>query len=205
MSPRFRLQTRLLAQELHWRFGWPGAVGILALLTALALHHLTQRQEQLLQTLRQDGRLAQQRADRRGNDLLLPVAMPKADAMLLPRPQIPKVLNELQRLASLLQFELPQATYALLPSTDSAPSIYEITVPLKVRYPIIRLYLTMALNSIPSLAIRELNIKRSAPEQTELDVSVRFALFLQEDLHHNGRDILPANIQRSSGEATQWR
>lgn len=110
-----------------------------------------------------------------------PVRIERADAFLAARTEITTVLDELHRLAGLLKLELPQAQYGLIAATEKEPAFYEIVLPLKARYASVKPFVMMALNSLPALAIRELSFRRPIAEVPELDVTIRFVLFLRDE------------------------
>lgn len=179
MNPRHGL--RRAARLTHRWLGSPGWIGIAAMLAAGLVFVEAVRTEERTRLARENLLAAQAEATKRRDAAAMPVALPRPDALLASAKDIPATLRELHRLAGLVKLELPQAQYRWVPATDSAPAAYEMTYPLRTSYASLRPFLSMALNTLPALSIRELSMRRAAPEHPDLEITLRLALLLRDE------------------------
>lgn len=176
-----RQRLRRGARLLHRLLGAPGWLGAAAALAAVLLFMDARQSEERAQAAQQKLLAAQADAAKRRNTETIPVVLPRPDGLLAAAEDIPATLRELHRLAGLVKLELPQAQYRWVPATDSTPPAYEMTYPLRAAYANLRPFLAMALNTLPALGIRELSMRRTTPEQPDLEIDLRLALLLREE------------------------
>ncbi|MCZ8096715.1 MAG: hypothetical protein ACK50I_02510 [Burkholderiales bacterium] len=176
MSPK----TRFVAWRLYAAVGKEGIAGLLLLIAAavvaLQATTLTERIDAHRTALeRQSGQPAAAR--------LTPVAL-QTDGVPTPLPrrsEIPGLLADLARLASVARVDASNARYEYLPGSPSVPAQLEIRLELQTKYGALRPFVAMVSNSMPAVALREFTAKRATPDSDELLAELRFVVVLAED------------------------
>lgn len=159
--------------------GWAG----LALLIASAAVSVwmipveRSRLEQAERTLNEHRRVAQEKERTRVADLN--TVHPPEDGLLAAAEDFEPTLRELTRLAALVRLEPAQGRYLRVDATDAAPEMIRIEFEMKSTYPVLRLFVTMALNSLPALVLQDFALRRGRPDDALIDARIRFALLLR--------------------------
>lgn len=114
---------------------------------------------------------------------LTPVAQqPVASSPTLPkRAEIPGLLADLARLASIAKVDASNARYEYLPGSPSVPAQLEVRLEMQAKYGALRPFVAIVSNSIPAISLREFTAKRSSPDSDDLQAELRFIVVLAED------------------------
>lgn len=88
-----------------------------------------------------------------------------------------KDIQKLFALAKEGDIELTKAEYQLTADPGAEFVRYQVTVPVKHRYPIIRRFAAGAMNALPHLALDELQFARSQASDDVVEAQLRFTLF----------------------------
>ena len=164
------------ADWLAWlaaRLGWPGLLG-LALILASVLADWTVTRPLRAETAELAGRVTGLEARQ-----LETQAAPPTPAVRLPgAAHTPQAIADLFAAAGKAGLRLERGDYKLIGAGADGLVRYQISLPLQGSYPVLRNFLTVALNGNPDLALNGLSFGREAVEETELAAQVRFTLFL---------------------------
>lgn len=161
--------------------GWPGSLGLLSLLIAVAWGAWTWSQFEVLAF-----RTASTKAD------LLQVApateRPASAAQrleqgppLLRSVDSAKALSGIQTLLTAHGLQVQSADYRLQKATATQPASLDIQLSAKASYLQIRSALNQVVSTIPGLALRQLTLSRANAETGELDSKIGLALYLASD------------------------
>lgn len=158
------------------RMGWPGLTGLALLLGAAVVHQwllpeLSARTTALaaeaasLEALRTRQTEEPQRVD-------------ALDRLTDPR-DTPEAVGRLFKAAARAGLALDQGEYRLQGGHAGAGLLrYQIVLPAEASYPVLRSFLTDALNANPGLAMDGLNLNRDRVETGALKATLRFTLYL---------------------------
>jgi hypothetical protein len=103
-------------------------------------------------------------------------------ATTLPRrSEIPGLLANLARLASIAKVDASTARYEYLPGSPSVPAHLEVRLEIRAKYGALRPFVAMVSNAIPAIALREFTARRIAPDSDDLQAELKFAVVLAED------------------------
>jgi heme exporter protein D len=178
------MNKTLLQAHLRYRLqrhGWLAAAGLLVSVLALLLHMfwvegLYQRNAELQDSLRdqQRTRLQKQPAgeDKAQAQAALFASLPDAT-------QAVDAVAVLNRAAVRNKVALSTAEYRITQSAAGPLLRYQISVPLRSDYVHLRAWLAEVLNTLPSAALDDLNLRRDDVGQELLDARVRFTVFLR--------------------------
>jgi Tfp pilus assembly protein PilO len=93
-------------------------------------------------------------------------------------PSLPDVMAQLERSAMQHDLLLEKGEYRLIREQDFRLSRYQITLPVRGSYADVRGFVNEVLDTVPTVALEELTLKREAVDEPELEAKVRFMLFL---------------------------
>lgn len=159
------------------RLGWPGLAGSVLLALAAALYIDASSRARANHVTREQ--IAESQARR------VPTA-PPAQAHTAPetglpgRRELPGILGELAQLASQAQVDLSETRYEFLSGGSAGVDMLELRIRSQSRYVPLRTFVATALSTIPSLAMREVDLRRVGPQADDLQVELRFALVFDE-------------------------
>jgi hypothetical protein len=172
------------ARYLALRLGWPGALGLLALLAALATWFGAG------QWLERDAR---ERAARMATaqERLVLQSDPKAAlrardplaafvASLPPGAQVPDLATELQRRAERDAVEIERTEYRVQPVLGRNAQRIRLHFPAHADYPHLRVWLEGLLHDYPSLSLDEISLHRAVEGGEELDASIGLSFLARE-------------------------
>jgi hypothetical protein len=156
--------------------GWPGLGGVVLLLGATAV-----QQWVLPEMAARTTALAAEAATLealRARQTAEPQRIDALDRLTDPR-ETPEAVGRLFKAASRTGLALDQGEYRLAGgSAGSGLLRYQIVLPAEASYPVLRSFLTDALNANPALALDGLNLSRDRVESAELKAVLRFTLYL---------------------------
>lgn len=95
---------------------------------------------------------------------------------LFQRDEVSGVLSELLEQLELLKLEVSSARYEHLPRSVSAPALLEVRLELNGKYPVLRAFLSKVWNDLPDVALREISMRRVAPDSDTLTTVLRLAI-----------------------------
>lgn len=99
----------------------------------------------------------------------------------LPRvEQLPVIVGTLLAGAQAAGLELQTGSYRLVPGKGGAPTRYEIGLPVNGSYPGIRQFIESSLAAVPTLALDGLSLERPDVASPNVEVEVRFVVFVAE-------------------------
>lgn len=177
---------RLMTMALHWlrpalrRLGWPGVLGIAALLLAgllelgLARRWDGQAQDMEAQALRLQSQLRRQQ-------LLAGTPAPVSPEQWLQR-QLPSAQQREQRLADLLELSLraglsgSRTEHRLSVDTASGLERLRISMPVQGSYAQLRGFIEAALRQDLALSLDSLKLRRTSPSAGELEAELGWSL-----------------------------
>lgn len=155
------------------RLGRPGALGGALLAAALAVELFAVRD-----TVTEADRLAAanartRHAVRTAPRAAAPVAIPRSLAA-------EAVLAHLFGAADRAGLTLARGDYKLLAGDAGTGRRYQLSLPVRGRYPAIRVFLAAALDDNPALALNDLRMQRDAIESEDMEATLRFTLYLED-------------------------
>lgn len=159
------------------RLGKPGMLGILLLLgglvylTGFVLPKAAQLQELAAgnERARKASMTEKARAARQGMGLSQRQAF---------APEAATALRRLYDAAEESGLDLVQGEYRMQESREEGVRQYQFMLPVYGSYADVRKFLALALNNDPALALNSMQMRREAIEETELDVTLSFTLYL---------------------------
>lgn len=158
------------------RMGWPGLSGLVLLLGAAAV-----QQWVLPGMSARTTALATEAATleaRRARQTEEPQRVDALDRLTDSR-ETPEALGRLFKAAGRAGLALDQGEYRLQGGSGGAGLMrYQIVLPAEASYPVLRSFLSEALNANPGLALDGLNLSRDRVESGELKATLRFTLYL---------------------------
>jgi hypothetical protein len=171
------------------RLGWPGALGLLALLVAGGLElGLVQRWHQEQQTLEaQAEQLQRQLRLQRASGAAAAQGTPEQWRAGLPGPELRQ-----QRLADLLEAALragvstPRTEHRLSVDANTGLERLRVSMPVQGSYATLRAYLEQALRQDPALSLDGLKLRRSHPASAELEAELQWSLHGRAALSEGG-------------------
>lgn len=161
------------------RLGWPGALGLLALLVAGGLElGLAQRWHQEQQALTaQAEQLQRQLRLQRASGAAASQATPEQWRAGLPGPELRQ-----QRLADLLEAGLragvstPRTEHRLSVDGNAGLERLRVSMPVQGGYAALRAFLEQALRQDPALSLDAIKLRRTAPSSPELEAELQWSL-----------------------------
>lgn len=164
------------ADWLAWlvsRMGWPGLTGIVLLLAAASVHQWV-LPDLSARTAALTAEAASLQAQR-SRQAEAPQRIDVLDDLTDPR-ETPAAVGRLFKAAERAGLALEQGEYRL----QGGPGLlrYQIVLPAQASYPVLRSFLTDALNANPGLALDGLDLSRERVETAELKATLRFTLYL---------------------------
>jgi len=175
--------NRLAAAETVRLLGLPGVAGV-----ALVVFSLSYAVSALLPAKQElDGqREAVARAQARAQQASAgvadtsPAGQLKAFYSFLPaQPAAPEWLDKIYAAAMKEQVNLLRGEYSLVIDPDTGLARYRILFPVKGSYSQIRGFISGALNTVPSLALDDVNFERQKISDGQVDARVRMTLYLK--------------------------
>lgn len=157
------------------RLGRVGAVGAL-LLAAAVVMDLAKLQplHRDLTALQEENQMAAVAKPAKANDArALETTVPVATAA-------EESLRQLFQAAAKSGLSLDQGDYTLSSEKSGDINPYQISLPLYGSYPAVRGFIARALNENPALALAYVEMGREVIEDTDLETTLRFTLFLKE-------------------------
>lgn len=152
------------------RLGWPGALGAVLLLAALATD--------LLVNLSLEDEIATRQAEAASRALLPAVAERAHKPITLPRERAETALPRLFLAARHHGLSLDEGRYAETGKPGESRFL-RIDLPLSASYPTLRAFLAEVLDDNPALRLESLELRRDDIAATELDARLRFVLNLE--------------------------
>lgn len=163
------------------RHGWPAVLGLVMVLASLPVFWYASAAAQDFELLQ--GKLREQRA--RAQSQPLPANPDNASSALaefirlLPDSEAStKAVRLLHSSAAKHGIQLASGEYRLLRESDDGLQRYQITLPVSGTYPAIRAWLADGLNSLPTLAVDEVNFVRQTTVNPVVQAQVRWSLYL---------------------------
>jgi Tfp pilus assembly protein PilO len=92
--------------------------------------------------------------------------------------EVPGLLSQLQDAATAHDLLLEKGEYRLIREKGFRVARYQATLPVRGSYRDVRGFVNDVLDSVPSVALEELTLKRESVDERELEAKVRFTLFL---------------------------
>lgn len=93
----------------------------------------------------------------------------------------PYWISELDRIAKENSVELNSSDYRLMMEKEAKLVRYEIQVPLRGTYPQIRAFIANALQSIPTLVLADINVKRETIQMNRVEARLSMFLYLKSE------------------------
>lgn len=170
---------RLIILEALRGLGKPGLAGALLLLAALAygLAAALPAREELI---RLQDRAARAQAPR-GQEAASPDGAEREEVFYHALPSQAEVTQWVERIydrAAAEQLSLVRGEYVLAPVADTRLVRYQIFLPMRGDYVRIQRFIAAALAAVPGLGLEDLSLQRQAIEDTQVEVLVRFSLYL---------------------------
>jgi len=101
-------------------------------------------------------------------------------SFLPPQPAAAEWLDKIYAAANKEQVSLLRGEYSLVMDADSGVARYRILFPVKGSYSQIRGFISGALDSVPSLALDDVNFERQRISDGQVDAKVRMTLYLKK-------------------------
>ena len=181
---RWYPHARRLWLRVHRMLGWPGVVGAMLVLGAgLLLAVLTPLQhdaDALHMSLSQQRDALRKRA---------PPAAPQDAAAerarryvesFPPPSQRADDVEQLFKSAQSAGVELPKGNFAPKTEQGSPFTVYTVTLPLRARYPALKVFVADVLESLPHASLEELRMTRADAGSGQLESVVRLALYYRQ-------------------------
>lgn len=164
------------------RLGWGGGLSLLTLVMgAFAYLLLIQPMIEQSRSLREE--VAKLRATTRPamtKATLSPVDELGGFYEFFPQSErMPDLFDRMYRAASDQEVLLDRGDYQLSSERDVKLVRYDITLPVKGGYLQVRKFVAQALNDIPSLSLESIVFNRQRINEQQLDVQIKFALYLK--------------------------
>lgn len=176
--------NRLVIAEAVRLLGLPGVAGIALVVFSLSYAVsalLPARQE--LDALRDEVAQAKAREARAKSGVgdASPAGQLKAFYGFLPsQPAAPEWIDKIYAAASKQQVSLLRGEYSLVLDPDTSIARYRILLPVKGSYSQIRGFISGALDTVPSLALDDVNFERQKISDGQVDARVRMTLYLKK-------------------------
>lgn len=176
--------NRLAAAESVRMLGTPGVIGIALLVFSLtyALSALLPAREDI-EARRQQAAGEQTRVEREKSGVAdaSPAGQLRAFYGFLPaQPAATEWLDKIYAAADKEKVALPRGEYSLVMDPESGVARYRILLPVKGSYSQIRSFVAGALESVPSLALDDINFERQKIGDGVVDAKVRLTLYLKK-------------------------
>jgi hypothetical protein len=178
LLPRLRYTFRQL--------GWPGAVLLATLLSAVLFHvmvtrPLQQRQTALLQQRHEQERdIARLRRTASKLQESPELRLVRFYQSFPPRESAPVWLEKIYAAADAQALTLPKGEYKIFPDRSGRLWRYEISLPVRGSYTRLRAFLTQVLRDNPAAVLADLRLKRENIGQDQLDATIRLVVLLRE-------------------------
>ena len=176
--------NRLAAAETVRMLGTPGVIGIALLVFSLtytlsallpAKEDLEAKRDQVSSTQ------ARTRQEKSGVADASPAGQLRAFYGFLPaQPAATEWLDRIYAAADKEKVTLPRGEYSLVIEPESGVARYRILLPVKGSYSQIRSFVATALDSVPSLALDDINFERQKIGDGMVDAKVRMTLYLKK-------------------------
>ncbi|TBW07578.1 pilus assembly protein PilO [Azotobacter chroococcum subsp. isscasi] len=175
---------RLILRERLRRLGWPGAGGA-ALLALAAAHGLFvlwpawQAREALAAQIV----AARERQARIERGIELPAQGPGQQLadfhrQLPAQPAASSAIDRIYAAARAHNLSLARGEYSLGIDPKTRLARYRILLPVRAGYPQLRRFLHSLLSEVPALVLEDVEFKRKAIHETELEARIRMTLYL---------------------------
>lgn len=209
-------QGRTRLQIAAWRFGLAWPLVFMMAATALAVHALLLPPERsaLSQT---QARLAQA-SSRTAGQPSRPQAPngPQALRTLLASAPAPEVqLQVMGARAASEQVQLARADYSLRPVPGLPVAQWQVTQPVRARYPQLRRYIEAVLRELPHASLDQVSVRRDSAGVEDLDVRLQWSLWLPapltaaparaSDVNEPVLDLIPRDVLLPTREAPPLR
>ncbi|MDH4061310.1 MAG: hypothetical protein OEU94_10910 [Aquincola sp.] len=93
---------------------------------------------------------------------------------------LPDHLARLYQVARATGITLRQADYKLVHDRDSPLKRYQIVLPIRGSYVAVRLFVSIALESLPNVALDQVSFERRRIDESEVDAQIRLTLYLPD-------------------------
>ena len=111
-----------------------------------------------------------------------PQASLKAFYKLLPaEDQAPKAFQQILAMANDQGVEPEKSEYQSARNPAAAFTRYQMTLPLHGRYLDIRKFVIQVLNTLPNVALSEINVKRGESNSEQVEARLRFSIYTAAD------------------------
>lgn len=100
-------------------------------------------------------------------------------AALPPESEAAWTLGKLEQLALAHGIELSRGQYSVASVTGTSLTRWQLALPVSADYPSLRAFVAAALETLPNLALDEIKLKRERIENTDLEVELRWSLFVE--------------------------
>lgn len=172
-----------LLRRARRRLGWPGLAGLALLGLGLVFYAGVNLPERLRAAgLQQQVAAARSQAATRASPAAMgPEARLAAFYGEFPvRETLPGWLEKIYAAGNTAALALDRADYKLNPDRDSRLLRYEVDLPVRGSYVQIREFIRTVLAEVPTIALRDLQLQRSAIGDPEVEARIRFILYLRE-------------------------
>jgi len=179
LAPRLLWQTRRLLRRIGAGALAGGACLCLAIAAAWHGRQLDQEQHILARQLRAAARTAAEQA-------AIPPAPTEAGgvasfhAYLPPHDAIPDLLKDLVEVAQKNGITLAKAEYKPQLDDKAAFLRYQITLPIKADYAHLQSFIISALQTLPTLTLDSVSLKREQIETGEIEARIQFVLLVRQ-------------------------
>lgn len=175
MNQSSRQHMRVWGARVVQTVGWTGAVGTGLLLAAVVFLTLEHRSTRAIPIDLAVGETPSSPANAPALEHVL-----KQRAPLPPVTDVPLFLTQIQQAVVVNGLSWSQADYKIASATEDLPATLEVRCTLKGSYPKVRSLLAQILREVPGIAIRELVIGRSSPDQQDIQAKLVVAVFLDD-------------------------
>lgn len=154
--------------------GWPGAVGLLALLLAAGATVLSQRWDAQAVQLQAQARELRAKARPMTAAVSAPVTMQQWQAALPPASHRQQRLADLLELAIRLDLNAARTEHRL--ATAEGLERLRVTMPVTGGYAQVRRFIAAALEHDPALSLDAIKLRRTGPMSAEVDAELQWSL-----------------------------
>ena len=177
------LRVRLAAMRLGWANAGVWAAGALSIAAGLwSLAHLSRQADAPLAAVRR-AEAAMRQSSTEGADVRQAVSQERLRAyyeVLGDSRLAEQQVRQLFAIAALHGLALTQAEYKTAYDSASRTTSYQVTMPIRGPYEALRRFSEQTLRTIPFASLDEISFKRDAIGNNELEVRLRFTLYLAD-------------------------
>jgi len=173
----------MAASRRAWVFlGWPGVLGLALLLGAAGVYvTVVQDRTARLVELKRESASLKSRIERAAKS-----GIPETGSVeelnkfygFFSGTPLTEWLDKLYAAAAAQKLVLEQGEYRLSPDKTGKLARYQVTLPVKGSYVQIRQFVDQALIDVPVAALDDINFKREAIGATQLEVRIKFTLYV---------------------------